>query len=1688
MIKNRKIFLAMAIFFFAAALIFAGGPKRKALLDKSNAPKPYADGEVLVKFKPGLDLAAVNNFAAAHSLKLKRHFKFLSMSKGQEIVLLKSTKKVDAEVLAKELSGNANVEYATPNYRRELALTPNDIDFVNGKLWGMHNTGQNGGTNDADIDAPEAWNISTGSSSLIVAVVDTGFDYTHSDLKANAWKNPGEIAGNGIDDDGNGYVDDVYGIDPCGTVYTANIPDTDPMDGYGHGTHCAGTIGARGNNSLGVVGVNWNVKIMGLKFFDDAGDGGYDADSIECIQYAVYQKTHGQNVVAINASWGGTGGSDSGALRDAIEVATNAGIAFCAAAGNGGSDGIGDNNDRNPGIVWHHYPSDYTLPGIIAVAATDRNDALGTFSNYGATSIDLGAPGVSILSTVPRAYVPHEGDVFFDDMEGVQGSWVPSGTNNTWAITDEYEIYWGGDYPESPSPPHFWSDSPGSGGGTVYTRYLSNTNSYLTYEADIDLSDYASQTIYLGLTMGRHIGTGDHVYVEISGDSGGSWARIQDWGTTSGSVYFWASFSWEIPTGFKNEHFRMRFNLVSDDDDSNGLGVVFDDIGIVTNLYSPYESWNGTSMATPHVAGAVAYLASIFPSETVAQRKSRILNGGDSKPSLAGKTVTGKRLNLFGAYSYTPATQPTITVTSPNGGEVWMIGTSQTITWTTTGTVSNVDIYYSLNSGVSWTSIITGTANDGTHSWTIPTVTPSTNCLVRIWESSDHDPSDTSDTVFSIVTNTAETVSTPTTPSGPATGMVGGSYAYSTGGSITSPPGHSVQYRFDWGDGTYTSWLLVGTTTASHSWSAAGTFNVRAMARCSIHFIQSDWSSALPVTLDDTPTWAAVSRFGACASESRPTVEWHTASELGTVGFNLWRQDGKTGQYELVNPGLLPALPCSPQGGVYRFADPGAFPGEPVTYRLEEFDATGRTRSYGPFTVTFGGAAQQEPYDPGARMGREEPTDIYGYQRLERPRTTYELERLSARRQEQQRSAMLAAQGKDRARVTVKGRGLFYVKAAQVASSLGKSQAAAASFIAGYDLRLTGLGKEIAWLADANGAGIFFYNEGQETVYCDRNVYFLEKGRGRAMETLSGGSAGAADPNQSFLDTLHFEGNRYALLLSSMDPAGDLWFWDYVVAGGGAKTFPIEVPGLASGKATLKASLQGATDTAAENDHHAIISLNGKQIGETVWDGTRAHEIDVEFDASLLQEGANTLTVRGALDMGAPYGTFYVEAFDLSYPRYYKAVENRLICRGDSNSTITVSGLTEPQALVLDVSNPLRPKQLTGVSPDVSGHVSFVPRSTSSVYLVSGLNAALRPASVVGDQPADLQGPSHSAEYIVIAPEVFRETAKQLAKYRQGRKLNSVVVTLEDIYDVFSYGVPSPYAIREFLVHASTKWSGKKVRYAVLAGKGTYDYNDYRGYGDNLVPAILARTPEGLCAADKIFGDVKGRDGLPEIAIGRLPALTRAELGAMISKIKAYESGRGDWTDKAVFIADNVDSGGDFASGCNELAGLATGLQAEKIYLAGSVAETRSRIIASWNEGAALVNYCGHGGINQLATENIFNVTDAMALQNGGRLPLATMFTCVTGRFELPGYTSLGEALLLNANGGMAGGLLPSGAAMNSDSLRLGGEFYKAVYRGREESAGMALLAAMKKYLQTGGQASLLNVYNWLGDPALPFK
>lgn len=274
----------------------------------------------------------------------------------------------------KALKASGQFDYVEPDYIVSVNTQPTDAAFLDGTLWALRNAGQSGGLLGADIDAVRAWDITTGSTNVIVAVIDTGIRYTHQDLAAQMWRNPQEIPGNGIDDDGNGYVDDVFGIN-------AISGSGNPMDDNNHGTHCAGTIGAAANGGGGHVGVAWRVQLMACKFLDSSGSGA-TSHAIRCIDYAVAKRAR-----ILSNSWGGGGFSQG--LFDSIQAARDQGVIFIAAAGNDAS-----NNDSSP-----HYPSNYELDNVVSVAAFDRLDKLASFSNFGARSVHLGAPGVQIYST-----------------------------------------------------------------------------------------------------------------------------------------------------------------------------------------------------------------------------------------------------------------------------------------------------------------------------------------------------------------------------------------------------------------------------------------------------------------------------------------------------------------------------------------------------------------------------------------------------------------------------------------------------------------------------------------------------------------------------------------------------------------------------------------------------------------------------------------------------------------------------------------------------------------------------------------------------------------------------------------------------------------------------------------------------------------------------------------------------------------------------------------------------------------------------------------------------------------------------------------------------------------------------------------------------------------------------------------
>jgi len=358
-------------------------------LNRAQSLPEYEPGEILVKFKIDSEPSQREN------LHKKQGSKKIRELKGRGLQRVKIRPGLSVEEAVAIYSADSLVEYAEPNYIVELERTPSDPDFS--LLWNMQNTGQSGGKAGADIDAVRAWDIEIGSPEVVVAVIDSGIAYDHPDLATNMWRNEAEYSGiTGVDDDGNGYVDDIYGIDLSGK-------DSDPDDELGHGTHIAGIIGATGDNNVGLVGINWKVKIMACRFSNRYGFGSiYDA--AECLDYVRAFKDAGVNIIATNNSWSWRG-APSTAFQEAIERQGD--ILFIAAAGNQSVN----NDDEAP-----HYPASYSLSNVVSVAASDRNDMPAGFTSYGRRSVHLAAPGVDIYSTLPS--LTHWGASWYGYLSG----------------------------------------------------------------------------------------------------------------------------------------------------------------------------------------------------------------------------------------------------------------------------------------------------------------------------------------------------------------------------------------------------------------------------------------------------------------------------------------------------------------------------------------------------------------------------------------------------------------------------------------------------------------------------------------------------------------------------------------------------------------------------------------------------------------------------------------------------------------------------------------------------------------------------------------------------------------------------------------------------------------------------------------------------------------------------------------------------------------------------------------------------------------------------------------------------------------------------------------------------------------------------------------------------------------------
>lgn len=537
----------------ASKLFSYGKPAQGQGRAASGAPRAeeYVPGEVLVRF--GVSVASTAR-AEAHARFGARSVKELRGAHGVEKVELSSKMTVDEAV--KAYAAVPGVVSVQPNYLYHLTSIPNDSQF--GELWGMDNQGQTGGTPDADIDAPAAWDIQTGDEDVVVAVIDTGVDYNHPDLAANMWVNEGEIPGNGIDDDENGFVDDVYGYD------FANY-DGDPMDDNAHGTHCAGTIGAVGDNGIGVAGVAWNVQIMAVKFLTADGWGTSEA-AIEAIAYADMMGAR-----VLSNSWGG-GGYD----RLLYETISAVNGLFVAAAGNDSMD-----TDSMP-----FYPACYDLDNIISVGATDHDDNVAWFSNFGRESVDLFAPGDMILSTVPGQpprFVPDVGATLMSDDLSSFDDWDTTQYNSQpWELSSE-------NYTSAPT-------------SAAHVGYRNSEDSWLKRAVPVDLSSVSSALLGFKALYDLEWGF-DQISAHVS-------TNTVDW-LTVGSVTGWSAGEFEqhyydISALAGEPEVYVAFSLTSDEyvDSLDGyVGGWIDDVEVVeanvlfSDAMSDLDNWDNSEYA-----------------------------------------------------------------------------------------------------------------------------------------------------------------------------------------------------------------------------------------------------------------------------------------------------------------------------------------------------------------------------------------------------------------------------------------------------------------------------------------------------------------------------------------------------------------------------------------------------------------------------------------------------------------------------------------------------------------------------------------------------------------------------------------------------------------------------------------------------------------------------------------------------------------------------------------------------------------------------------------------------------------------------------------------------------------------------------------------------------------------------------
>lgn len=797
-------------------------------------------------------------------------------------------------------------------------------------------------------------------------------------------------------------------------------------------------------------------------------------------------------------------------------------------------------------------------------------------------------------------------------------------------------------------------------------------------------------------------------------------------------------------------------------------------------------------------------------------------------------------------------------------------------------------------------------------------------------------------------------------------------------------------------------------------------------------------------------------------------IEWQTLFEAGTAGFELRVREGD--QWQAVHRGLLAADVTGYAGAHYAYQLPNW--NAQAEFEIREVDAAGVRRSLGIVRPT--GLSQL----PLKGLSAAHPF-VSESVKVDRTWKLQPLDRTDRR-------LLNGAAGS--AKLAVTSNGLQHVALASLAAELGVSVADLESRASAGELTVLLGDQPVVW--SRTGDAITFVGEATDSPYSAERIYRVELQAGSLAARVDAAPQAGAGVLSNYTATAVSAEDTFAARVVPIDPSVDSWFSHALsptTPGKADAALSLSLANYAGGDGLVRVELQGASsDPVAEHEHVFDVLVNGKHIGELEMAAFERETFELPVSSSALQAGDNEVIVRSTT-RGSESSIAYLNRVEIDYERQFVAQDDAIAFVAQSNGNVEVAGFSAEQNLVVfeeDTKGVVRAVEGVEFEAENDAVRALFSVREGSRYWVSKASEMLAPWA---DSTVALRDLSSGADYVVIARADMLATAEALAAHRRDQGFSTLVVDVDDVYDNYAGGQPTPVAIRSFLEDAQQNWSTKPA-YVVLAGASHFDYRDNLGFGTPLVPAYQVQLHNGVVSSDVPMVDFDD-DGVPNIALGRLPAANDDELRVIVDKLIAYESLENPaWSKSVTLVGDRADDTTDFATDVEAFAeALPDNLSAKKLLRRDLDTDAmRTEVAATVKAGTAWLHYLGHGGLAQWSQgKGILSSADVDGWEARDAQPFVTAGTCLTGAYDFPGVRSLGEAWI-GSEGGAIGVWGATASTIHSESDSYAQHLRKAIADDGRLRIGDAIVAASAAHAAQATEFGLdtRRAYAILGDPA----